>query len=257
MTTSPFPWEKSYPPGLSWHSPIVTGRVTALLDEAAADAGGQTLLHFRDWSCSYGELKERADRFAAALLEAGLAQDQSVALYLPNTPYHPVAFFGGLKAGARLAHLSPLDAPRELAHKLKDSGARTLITTNVGGMLAGAIKLMEEGLVDRVIVGDDAAFDGDNPAREAIPDRPDVIRLDALSERAELPQSWPDIDEADVALLQYTGGTTGLPKGAILTHANLTAAVSSYDAWFEGLYGSEGRARAGASALCRCSISTR
>ena len=235
--TTPHPWEKSYPAGLSWHHPIETGRVTTLLDEAVAEAGGQIALHFRDWHGSYVDLGDRADRFASALLRDGLAPGKAIAIYLPNTPYHPVAFFGGLRAGARLVHLSPLDAPRELAHKLTDSGARTIVTTNVGGMLAGAIRLMEAGLVDRVIVGDDAAFSGENPAREPIPDRSGVVRLDELSADAPLPAAWPEVKESDVALLQYTGGTTGMPKGAILTHANLTAAVSSYDAWFRGTHG--------------------
>ncbi len=116
---------------------------------------------------------------------------------------------------------------------------RTIVTTNVGGMLAGAIKLMEAGLADQVIVGDDARFGGDNPAREAIPERDGVILFDRFCAdacRSRRPGRRSARD--DVALLQYTGGTTGLPKGAMLTHANLTAAVSSYDAWFEALYGS-------------------
>lgn len=237
MNARPFAWEKSYPPGLSWDHPIATGPVPNLLGEAAADSAERPVLHFRDWAISYSGLRDEASAFAAALLQANFAQDRTIALYLPNTPWHPVAFFGALKAGARIAHLSPLDAPRELAYKLGDSGARTIVTTNVGGMLAGAIKLMDAGLVDRVIVGDDARFGGDNPAREAIPERDDVIVFDRFCDGAAEPASWPVIGESDVALLQYTGGTTGISKAAMLTHANLTAAVSSYDAWFEALYG--------------------
>ncbi|SMF04244.1 long-chain acyl-CoA synthetase [Tistlia consotensis] len=236
MSARPFVWEKAYPPGLSWDHPIATGLVTALLDEAAREAGARTALYFRSWRCSYAELKQRADRLAAGLLAEGLDREQCIALYLPNSPCHPVAFFGGLRTGARLTHLSPLDAPRELAYKLRDSGARTVITTNLGGLLAGAVKLLEAGLVDRVIVGDDAAFGEPAPEREAIPARPEVIPLDRLAETCEPPANWPQIDPADTALLQYTGGTTGLPKAAILSHANLTAAVSIYDAWFKALY---------------------
>jgi len=240
MTTSRHAWEKSYPDNMKWDSPIVTGTLPALLDEAVADCPDQTVLEFRDWSVSYAGLRDEAEAFASALLAADLAKDQTVALFLPNTPYHPVAFFGALKAGARLAHLSPLDAPRELAHKLTDSGARTIVTTNLAGMLEGAIKLMEAGLADRVIVGDDVRFGGDVPAREAIPEREDVIRLDAFCADAAAPSVWPEIHEGDIALLQYTGGTTGPAKGAMLTHTNLTASVASYDVWFEALYGSAG-----------------
>ena len=163
MTSGRHAWEKSYPDNMKWDSPIVTGTLPALLDAAVADCPDQTVLEFRDWSISYAGLRDEAELFAAALMAAGLAKDQTVALFLPNTPYHPIAFFGALKAGARLAHMSPLDAPRELAHKLTDSGARTIVTTNLAGMLEGAIKLMEAGLADRVIVGDDSRFGGDIP----------------------------------------------------------------------------------------------
>lgn len=237
MSARPFPWEASYPPGLHWDAPIVTGPVPTLLDDAVREAGERPLLRFRDWSMSYAGLRAAADGFAAALLAEGAGEGQPLAIFLPNTPWHPIAFFGGLRAGARLVHLSPLDAPRELAHKLRDSGARTIVTTNVGGMLAGALKLVAAGLADRVIVGDDAEFGGLNPAREPIPDHPALVRFEAFCADAAPPARWPAISEDDVALLQYTGGTTGLPKGAMLTHANLTAAVSSYDAWFEALYG--------------------
>ena len=240
MTSGRHAWEKSYPDNMKWDSPIMTGTLPALLDEAVADCPDQTVLEFRDWSISYAGLRDEAELFAAALMAAGLAKDQTVALFLPNTPYHPIAFFGALKAGARLAHMSPLDAPRELAHKLTDSGARTIVTTNLAGMLEGAIKLMEAGLADRVIVGDDARFGGDIPTREAIPERDDVIRLDAFCAGAAAPSAWPEIHEGDIALLQYTGGTTGPAKGAMLTHTNLTASVASYDVWFEALYGSAG-----------------
>jgi long-chain acyl-CoA synthetase len=237
MTAGRHAWEKSYPDNMKWDSPIVTGSLPSLLDDAVADCPDQTVLEFRGWSISYAGLRDEANSFASALMAAGLAKDQTVALFLPNTPYHPVAFFGTLKGGARLAHLSPLDAPRELAHKLTDSGARTIVTTNLGGMLAGAIKLMEAGLADRVIVGDDSRFGGDNPAREDIPKRDDVIRLDVFCSDRVAPSAWPEINEDDIALLQYTGGTTGPAKGAMLTHTNLTASVASYDVWFEALYG--------------------
>ncbi|SOE18456.1 long-chain acyl-CoA synthetase [Hoeflea halophila] len=240
MTAGRHAWEKSYPDNMRWDSPIVTATLPALLDEAVADCPDQTVLGFRDWSMSYAGLRDEAEAFASALMAAGLAKDQTVALFLPNTPYHPITFFGALKAGARLAHMSPLDAPRELAHKLTDSGARTIVTTNLAGMLEGAIKLMEAGLADRVIVGDDARFGGDIPTREAIPERDDVVRLDVFCADAQAPSAWPEIDEGDIALLQYTGGTTGPAKGAMLTHTNLTAAVASYDVWFEALYGSAG-----------------
>ncbi|MET0170001.1 MAG: AMP-binding protein, partial [Aliihoeflea sp.] len=115
-------------------------------------------------------------------------------------------------------HLSPLDGDIVLRHKLVDSGARTLVATDMGELASKAGELRDSGLVDRMIVGDDAAlYDG-----KAL-----WHGLDA----AEATQ-FPHVASGDLALLQYTGGTTGLPKGAMLTHANLSAAVSSYDLWF-------------------------
>jgi long-chain acyl-CoA synthetase len=229
---APRPWERSYPPGVRWDAPIVPSTLPALLDGAVASFGPRPAIEHRERRTSFAELGRDSAAFAAALLAAGLGPGHALALYLPNTPWHPVAFFGGAKAGVRLVHLSPLDAERELAHKLADSGARTVVTTDLGSLLPMALRLLDGGLVDRVVVGEDAAF-GAAPAPLApIPERPEVFRLSAFAAGAPAPPAWPAVTPDDIALLQYTGGTTGAPKGAILTHGNLTAAVASYEAWF-------------------------
>jgi long-chain acyl-CoA synthetase len=154
---------------------------------------------------------------------------------LPNTPYHPITFFAVLRCGGRVVHLSPLDAERELAFKLRDSGARILVTTNIGFMALMARKLRADGLVDHLIVGDDTAFGPSALPTSPIPDDPGVVRLDALraAGASALPREWPQAGVEDIALLQYTGGTTGRPKGTILSHANLSAACTIYKAWSE------------------------
>jgi long-chain acyl-CoA synthetase len=164
----------------------------------------------------------------------GLQRHETVALYLPNCPTHPIGFFGVLKAGGRLVHLSPLDAERELLHKLKDSGARTIITTNFGPMLERALKLLDGGAVDRVIVGEDATFGPVELEARPIPEGDArVVTLRDVVERGakQTDIAWPAVARDDIALLQYTGGTTGVPKAAMLSHANLTAAVSIHNAW--------------------------
>ena len=139
-----------------------------------------------------------------------------------------------LKAGAKIVHLSPLDAERELAHKLRDSGARILVTTNFAHFLPNACKMLDAGLVDLVIVDENAAW-GPSPIPQlALPDRPEVVSHQAFAAAGAPPAQWPETTPDDIALLQYTGGTTGVPKGAILSHGNLTAAVAIYDAWFSG-----------------------
>ena len=231
----PFAWEKSYPAGMRWDAPITRSTVPALLTSAVARFSDKPALDFRGAKISYGELAREAERVGAAFVANGMKPGDPLALYLPNTPYHPYCFFGGAKAGLRLVHLSPLDAPAELAHKLHDSGARTIVTTNVAGMMEKAIGLLDAGHADLVIVADDAAF-GPSPAPAgAIPERKGVVSLAAFTQAATPPPIWPDVTPDDVILLQYTGGTTGLPKGAILTHGNLTAAISMYEAWSKGI----------------------
>ncbi|KFG70099.1 dicarboxylate--CoA ligase PimA [Microvirga sp. BSC39] len=227
-----FPWERSYPPGVRWDAPIVPSTLPKLLDDAVEAYGDRSAIEYRDRHISYAEIGRQADAFAAALLRSAIDATGAVALYLPNTPYHPYCFFGAAKAGIRLAHLSPLDAERELAHKLHDSGARILVTTNLASMLAMALKLLDAGHVDLLIVGEDTVW-GPCPAPVMpIPERSDVITFEAFTRDAAAPAQWPAITPDDIALLQYTGGTTGTPKGAILTHGNLTAAVAMYEAWF-------------------------
>ena len=230
----PFAWEKSYPPGLSWDAPITVTTVPALLRKAAADFGPRPAVEFRDGTITYQELLYKAEAVAAAFMARGIRREDAIALYLPNTPYHPFAFFGGAMTGARVVHLSPLDAERELAHKLRDSGARILVTTNVGAMQERALKLLDGGLLDLVIVGDDLAFGASGAPVTPVAEHPGVIRFEDFIAGSAPPAAWPAIEADDIALLQYTGGTTGMPKGAILSHANLTAAVSMYEAWFNG-----------------------
>ena len=226
-------WQKSYPSGLRWDTPIATSTLPAFFDALTERWKSKFAIEYRDNRISYEELAQRVDAVASGLMGLGVKPGTAVALYLPNTPYHPYCFFGALKAGARLAHLSPLDAERELAYKLKDSGARILITTNIGFMALMAQKLKADGLVDHLIIGDDTLFGSSALPTSPIADAPGVLRLDRLMQdgTAALPRAWPQAHVDDVALLQYTGGTTGKPKGAMLTHGNLTAACSIYKLW--------------------------
>ena len=224
----PHPWESVYPPGVRWDAPIATITLPALLDRCAARHGPRAAFEFREQRLSYGDLLARADRMAAGLLRTGIGAGQSVALYLPNTLWHPVAFFAILRTGARVVHLSPLDPPRALARKMDDSGARTIVTTNVPSVLPNALTLLSTRAAERLIVGEDDAW-GPNPEALPIPRVPNILLAAELS--ADPPPQWPAIAPHDIAVLQYTGGTTGLPKAAMLSHANVTAAVSMYEAW--------------------------
>ncbi len=229
MAARPHPWESVYPPGLDWGAPVPTTTLGALLEGSAARYADRTALRYRDTVIAYPDLLRQVRRVAGVLAAMPEARG-GIALLTGNTAFHPIVVFGAMMAGLRVVMLSPIDAPRTIAHKLQDSGARVLVTIAHEGLLKLAGAFVQMGLVDRLVVGDDAHW-GAGPAAPPVPNG--AARIEdwlAAPEPASLPAVTPD----DIALLQYTGGTTGLPKGAMLTHANLTAAAAAYAAWNSG-----------------------
>jgi long-chain acyl-CoA synthetase len=237
------PWERSYPPGVSWDMAIVPRPIPDLLDEAAADAGHQIFIDFLGRHITFGAMRKLADRVAKGLQGLGVGEGSRVALFLPNVPQYVAALFGALKTGATVVNLSPLLAPRELAHQVADSGAEVLVTLDVKALYARVPALLAEtGLKTAVVARlQDALpfpknllfglFKGGEVT--AIPDDGRHMRfadLTANDGRYDPPAIDP---ERAVALLQYTGGTTGRPKGAMLTHAAIMASEAMYAAWRE------------------------
>jgi long-chain acyl-CoA synthetase len=225
------PGEQFYPDGVHWDDPIARGTLPDLLAKASAQYAARPAIEFRDRPISFTELEAKVEVAASAFLRAGQAKNTSVALFLGNSPDHPVNFFGALKAGARVVHLSPLDGERALSHKLSDSGARILVTSNLATLLPTALKFLDKGLLDRLIVCEDDDWGAVGNAHTPIPDHPAIITFRTFVQGATRPAQWPSLSPDDIALLQYTGGTTGLPKGAMLSHGNLTSAVSIYEIW--------------------------
>ncbi|MDO9563483.1 MAG: dicarboxylate--CoA ligase PimA, partial [Bradyrhizobium sp.] len=225
------PGEQFYPEGVRWDDPIARGALPDLLSAAAAEYGARPAIEFRDRAIGYAELAAMVEVAAASFLRAGYGAGDSVALFLGNSPDHPVNFFGALKAGARVVHLSPLDGAIALSHKLRDSGARVLVTSDLATLLPTALNFLEKGLVDRLIVCQDDHWGAVGNPHTPIPDSPAIVTFKTFTDGATRPAAWPKLSSDDVALLQYTGGTTGLPKGAMLSHGNLTSAVSVYDVW--------------------------
>jgi long-chain acyl-CoA synthetase len=225
------PGEQFYPQGVHWDDEIARGTLPDLLSQAAAEFATRPAIEFRDKAISYAALEQMVEVAASAFLRAGYGQDSSIALFLGNSPDHPVNFFGALKSGARVVHLSALDGERALSHKLSDSGARILVTSDRAALLPMALKFLEKGLLDRLIVCEDDHWGAVGNPHVPIPDHPAIVTFKSFVQGAARPAQWPQVDADDVALLQYTGGTTGLPKGAMLSHGNLTSAVSVYDVW--------------------------
>src|SRR4030081_1036644 len=222
------PGEQFYPQGVHWDDPIARGTLPGLMSTAAEQYGARPAIEFRDRQISYTELEAMVEVAASAFLRAGYGKDNSVALFLGNSPDHPINFFGALKAGARVVHLSPLDGERALSHKLSDSGARVLVTSDLATLLPTALKFLEKGLLDRLIVCEDDHWGAVGNPQSPIPDNPDIVTFKTFVQDATRLAQWPSISADDVALLQYTVGTTGLPKGALISHGSLPSAVSPY-----------------------------
>src|SRR6476619_3494814 len=122
------------------------------------------------------------------------------ALFLGNTPDHPINFFGALKAGARLVHLSPVDGEIALFHKLSDSGARVLVTSNLSALLPTALKFLDKGLLDRLIVCEDDNWGRVGTPQTPLPNNPAIITYRQFVDGVGKPAAWPAIDVDDVAL---------------------------------------------------------
>ncbi|NML09896.1 long-chain fatty acid--CoA ligase [Sphingobium sp. AR-3-1] len=219
----PTVWDQTFPP-MSMGE-MVTNSATAHPDAPMIDFMGR---HF-----SYGAMLEQIRRIACGLQKMGVQKGDRVGLYLPNTPHYVAAYYGALMAGAIVVNFSPLYTAAELEHQVADSGTKILFTLSAKALLPTALQVLDHSALETLIVGSVAEMLP--PVKSLLfrwfkasestplPDDPRVIRYDRLVANAG-GCSVPDIDPVnDVALLQYTGGTTGTPKGAMLTHQNLTA----------------------------------
>ena len=207
-----FPWEVHYPPGLDARAPVPVSTLPDMLARAVESYGPHPALRFQATRLSYVEFSRRVARLAAGLIAEGLRPGERVALHLPNTLTHPLCFFAILRAGGIVTHLTPLDPLRTLQRKIDDVGARFLIATDTPSLRG----ISEALAVERHFITREAAWqDGGDLGL------PDAEPLDV----------WPVVTPDDIALLQFTGGTTGHPKAAMLSHANLTAATAIYLRW--------------------------
>ncbi|PBI89248.1 Long-chain-fatty-acid--CoA ligase [Variovorax boronicumulans] len=229
------PWLASYPEGVAWDHAITPTSVQQILADAVAGFPDRPAIDFMGKRLNYRELGALVDRAAKGLQALGVRPGVHVGLFLPNTPHYLVALFGVLQAGGTVVNYSPLDAAKVLEHKIEDSQTDVLITLDLAALYPQMAAMLGKTRLKKLIVGNLAEMTG---APEQV-----AAQMKAKNETVEIsgdehhlrfselldndgrytPHPVGDPREA-LAILQYTGGTTGLPKGAMLTHANLSSA---------------------------------
>ncbi len=248
--THPRPWIDNYPEGISWDVTVNLTPVHEQVMAACKRNPGAVALDFLGHTTTFGDLGKAITAFAGALqTQYGVRKGTRVALLLPNTPFYAVAYYGVLMAGGTVVNCNPLYTVHELSHITANAGADVLVTLDLKLVFEKAEALVKAGNVNKLIVchfptalptlkrilysiakRKDLANIGASPAAGvctwyadllARNDRPTAVAIDPLT---------------DVAVQQYTGGTTGLPKGAMLSHGNIAANMSQIDAWGLGLF---------------------
>jgi long-chain acyl-CoA synthetase len=231
------PWLKFYPEGVLSEVKVTEQSIPEVFDEVTEKYKNNTALIFYGKKISYHLLRELVDRFATALADLGVAKGDTVALFLLNCPQYVIAYFAALKVGAKVTPISPVYTSKEVKHQLEDSGARTIICqdimydnvektdidlknvilTNIAEYLPTLKRLLGKSALGKVY-------------REMHVPTPTFMEEAGLLQFQDLIKKYqpqpPQIQiepRKDIAILPYTGGTTGLPKAAILTHYNMSA----------------------------------
>ena len=231
------PWQAHYAHPTPWDTTFAPLTVPQMFADSATRFGDRPLVDFMGRRFSYAELAQEARAFAAGLQQLGIVKGDRVGLYLPNVPIYISAYYGAMLAGATVVNFSPLYTPAELAAQVADSGTRLLVTVDSSALLPTAQAVKEQSALEWLVVGSLAS---QLPwikglamrllARKSLSPVPDqALRWDDLLVDAAPTPVTLDPEE-DLALLQYTGGTTGTPKGAMLTHQNITANTRQVEA---------------------------
>lgn len=246
-------WNRFYAPGTPIDIEPVTGSLSDLLDERVAQWSDRPAIAFFDRTVSYRDLGDRVARVAGGLRGLGVKAGDRVALIMPNAPQHVIAFYAVLRLGAVVVEHNPLYTRDELEAQFRDHGATVVVAWD---KLVPVLRELPDGIRPRDIISVNVTDAMPLTMRLALrlpiakaresrvkltAPAPGTIPFATLEKNAPLPASHPRPKPGDLASLQYTSGTTGAPKGAMITHANLWANARQGAAWMPDFTRGEGR----------------
>jgi long-chain acyl-CoA synthetase len=238
-------WLKQYPAGVPAEIDVNQyPSLVALLDESFRRYAGRTAYKFMGKAISFRQVDQASAAFAAWLQAQGLGKGDRVAVMMPNVPQYPVAVAAILRAGLVVVNVNPLYTPRELEHQLKDSGSKAIVVLeNFAGVLQQVQATVPTRKVVLASMGDMLGFPKSalvnyvvRKVKKMVPpfDLPGAVGFnDALAEGRGKSFQPAQVGPDDIAVLQYTGGTTGVSKGAVLLHRNLVANILQAEAWYQ------------------------
>lgn len=240
--TEDYPWLKNYPSDVNWHAKLEAKPLYRLLDDAVERWENRTAIDFLGKCYSYKEIEILVNKVAAGLMDLGAGRGTKVGICLPNSPQFVIAYYAILKTGATVVNYSPLCTAREIGRQIEDSQTEIMITMSLKAVYPQVGANLGKGSLRKVIVTD---------LQEVLPSLKAVMfPLLKGKDIATIPKNehhipWKKLiahepilegvvihPETDVAVLQYTGGTTGVPKGVVLTHANLYINAIQCGLWF-------------------------
>lgn len=248
MSAQHYPWLSTYPETINWNESLVPQPMHTLLERSVAAYPDQIAIDFLGKEYSYAKLGDMVDRVAAGLQAIGVKPETRVGLFMPNCPQFVIAYYAILKVGATVVNFNPLYSEREIEHQIHDSHVEVMFTLNLR-ILYPKLKPFigkEKGL-RKVVVGffqealpmTKAALFTVAKAKElyiAPKNEHHVTFNELLAHEPIRPEALPLILPTEhIAVLQYTGGTTGVPKGAMLTHANLYINTVQSTMWMDKL----------------------
>jgi long-chain acyl-CoA synthetase len=223
------PWFNLWPPEVPKHINYPHIPLQEILQKSAEAYPEETAIICGDRLFTYSQLELLSNQFAGALAQLGVKKGDRVALFLPNIPQFVVAYFGVLKAGAIVTAMSPLNREREVEYQLSDSGAQTVVALDSLFPVLDAVWAKTQ-LKNIILTGLNEW--SENP----VSNKPNIWNFQQILNDA--PRNLPKIEiepSDDIAVLQYTGGTTGTAKGAVLSHTNLVSNALAFAAWIKGI----------------------